>query len=153
MKPIFSLLLAGSLIAGCKCYEEPCAEYPMPHVRLTGFDSVELSNVIVRRWDTAGFYTRLIDTSIRNLSAKGATGIAGLGNIYPWFGYNFEIVFPAIPRTVRLYNFRYRLQSQEVCPGWNVKEKSCENPLTTYMQEGRLMNYEDNAQGYIVIAR
>jgi len=147
------MLLAGLFMAGCSCYEEPCAEYTIPHVRLTGFDSVELSNVIVRRWDTAGFYTRLIDSSVQHLSRKGATGIASLGSLYPWLGCNFEIVFPAIPRTVRLYNFRYTMQSQEVCPGWNKKELSCENLLSTYMQEGTLRNYEDDAQGYIVIAK
>ena len=152
MKSIIVLLLSLSFITGCTCHDESCTLHTDPVVRLAGFDSTELSRVIVRRWDTSGFYTRLADTSIQHAYKKG---VPGAGYISPrglWYGYNIEIVFPDIPRTIRLYNFKYEMLSQQVCPGFNKKELLCENPLKTYMQEGVLVNYNENT-GTITITR
>jgi hypothetical protein len=152
LKQFLLSVFALAAFAGCKCHDEACRLYPENFVRLIGFDSSEQSLIIVRRWDTTGFYTRLVDTAIYNANTVNKPLIGTINDSrFPWAGYDIEIVIPAIPRTIRFYDFRYEARSQQVCPGFNKKEIECTNPLLSYTQEGAVHLYNPDSQSYFII--
>jgi hypothetical protein len=142
-------------IVSCRCHEETCQPGGLL-IAVVGFDSSELRDVEMRRYDEQG-YKRAYDT-IRNTTIIYDT-VNGkphtLLSLGPSGGYNWEVFFPAVSKTVRLYNLRYEHQTQKVCDGLG-KKYICTSPITAYTQDGVVHVFghgQSSYTDYVVVQR
>ncbi len=146
-------LVAVILAGGCSCHQQACAGYPPVFFIFTGFDSTSLKQVVVRRWDTGTFYTKLADTIALDIYDQQTGDGRMNGGALDLFHYNIEISFPVISKTVRLYSFQAIQESQEVCPGLYKKELECTNSKATFIQDGSTKQLDELEQNVIMVAR
>ncbi len=125
-------------ISSCRCHDEACAPGGLG-IEVKGFDSSELNGVVLRRYDTVGFYAHLLEAiPCREIVTDTVNGVPHtllalntLGN------YDWEIIFPVIQKTFRIYDPKYEYQSQRICNS-GLKLVQCITPITAYTQDGIL---------------
>ena len=134
------MLLCMLAMSSCKCHDEACSPGGVG-IEVRGFDPSELKNIVLRRYDTAGFYVHLLETiPCREIITDTVNGVPHtLLSLNTLGNFNWELVFPAIQKTVRIYNLTYEHQTQQICNG-DDKPFLCTSPITSYNQDGVIHN-------------
>lgn len=136
MKSFLLLLLILAGIVSCRCYDKPCAGGSLPF-EVRGFDSADLKGVELRRYDTAGFYSRLLEiVPGREIYYDTVNGIPHvLLDLNVLTNFDWELYFPAIQKTVRVYDLQYESRTHRVCSS-SDENLPCGTPITSYYQDG-----------------
>lgn len=142
-------LLLIPFLEGC-CRYEACQPDKIG-VTFRNYSPAELSTVILRRYDTIGFYQHLLDTIVVPADFNtGGTGEAALINRVPYGGYNWEVALPAAGRTVRLFNLTYDNREIRSC---EQKVDICFTPIKSFIQDSLIELPTGNAPFAAVIAK
>ena len=145
------LFAAIVTLGGCACHTDHCPN-GLVAIHLSHFDSADLSKIIVRRYDSTGFYTAVIDSFID--SGTPVTGYARadteLTGSVPTG--DLELVFPYSGKTVRIYMQQYDDQTIKRCNGFFDKQAECYSPLKSYLQDGTYHTV-DSANDFILITK
>ena len=149
------LWIVAALIAivatGCRCYDQKCYSDYLG-IKLSGFGTADLQQVVVSYYDTGGLFSTPIRTDTLSGMPLNATSDTVILESSVSYRHDYIISFPRISRSVRLSNVRFFENSPRICPGlFSQKVSECYNLPVEYTMDGHTYPISNGFFSYIII--